>query len=462
MIKFEIYTLAGFMAIACLLFSCTGRRMAAVEAGNIVKSPIAPFKKVTLDNGLDVIVKEVHTTPIVAVYFWCNTGSINENEREHGISHFYEHMFFKGTEKRGVGEIDRAIKSLGGYNNAFTSKEYTAYYVVLPSENFSLAADVLVDALRHSSFLEQEIEKELGVIKEEINRKEDDPTGKIYEELFKIAFPGTPYAHPVLGTKESISKITREDFRNYLGKFYVPNNMTAVVIGDIKTIDAIKEIERLTAGWEQNPDVSDRLVKFTTPEREGIQGFEIEKDVNMSYVIMAFQTSGYQDLKENAVLDVVSSIFGEGKSSRLYRRLVEEEQLVSTVNAFIYPLRYSGLFVIYATMDRNKVQDFRKAILEEIEKLKSEPLSAEELKKVQTMLKADFEFSVETNANIGQILGYYNTMGMLDRVTEYERSIDEVTAGDIGKYVLKVLDRESYSIGIINQRVQADTEVHGE
>ena len=125
-------------------------------------------------------------------------------------------------------------------------------------------------------------------------------------------------------------------------------------------------------------------------------------------------------------------------------------------------MRYSGLFVIYATMDRNKVQDFRKAILEEIEKLKSEPVSAEELKKVQTMLKADFEFSVETNANIGQILGYYNTMGMLDRVTEYERSIDEVTAGDAGKYVSKVLDPESYSIGIINQRVQADTEVHGE
>ena len=94
--------------------------MAAVEAGDIVKSPIAPFTKATLDNGLDVIIKEVHTTPIVAVYFWCNTGSINENEHEHGISHFYEHMFFKGTEKRGVGEIDRAIKSLGGYNNAFT------------------------------------------------------------------------------------------------------------------------------------------------------------------------------------------------------------------------------------------------------------------------------------------------------------------------------------------------------
>ncbi|HUT64463.1 MAG TPA: pitrilysin family protein [Anaerolineae bacterium] len=440
------------------VLSCDGSKK--VTKG--LESPIAPFTRMKLDNGLDVIIKEVHTAPIVAVYLWCNTGSIYENEHEQGISHFYEHMFFKGTEKRGVGEIDRAIKSIGGYNNAFTSKEYTAYYVVLPSENFSLAADVLIDAIRNPSFPEQEIEKELGVIKEEINRKEDDPSSKLYDELFKIVFPGTPYAHSVLGTKEGISGITQEDFKNYLAKFYVPNNMTAVIVGDVDTQEVVEELKRLTVDWEPDPEIQTRLVRFNIPEREGIQGFELEKDVNMLYTMIAFQTAGIQDIKENAVLDVASSILGEGRSSRLYRRLVEKDQLVSSVNAFIYPFRHTGLFIITATMDRDSVQKFRKAILEEIETLRNEPVYSEELKKAQTMLKADFQFSNETDANIGQTLGYYNTQGMLDQVTRYEQMIDEVTASDITTYALKVLDPASYSIGIINPRMPGGKETEGE
>ncbi|MFA6473164.1 MAG: pitrilysin family protein, partial [Candidatus Latescibacterota bacterium] len=309
-------------------------------------APIAPFTKVTLKNGLDVIVKEVHSAPIVAVYLWCNTGSINETPVEQGISHFYEHMFFKGTEKRGVGEIDRAVKSLGGYNNAFTSKEYTAYYVVLPSENFNLAADVLIDAIRNSTFLEEEIEKELGVIKEEMNRKEDDPMSKLYEEMFKVMFPGTPYAHSVLGTPESVSGITRDNFKAYLGKYYVPNNMTAVVVGDVKTSEAVHELESLTAGWNPNPDIKQNLKSFEVPHLTSIQGFTLEKDVNMSYVMMAFQSAGLEDQRENAALDIASSILGEGKSSRLYRRIVEKEQIASSVKVFIYPQKHSGLFVV--------------------------------------------------------------------------------------------------------------------
>ena len=179
--KLYFLTVLALSLSTAVIFSCAGDKKDKSSNSTSFLSPIEPFTKTTLENGLDVIVKEVHSAPIVAVYLWCNTGSINESDHEHGISHFYEHMFFKGTEKRGVGEIDRAIKSLGGYNNAFTSKEYTAYYVVLPAENFSLAVDVLVDAIQNPSFPEEEIKKEQGVIKEEINRKEDNPSGKLYE-----------------------------------------------------------------------------------------------------------------------------------------------------------------------------------------------------------------------------------------------------------------------------------------
>ncbi|MCE5250703.1 insulinase family protein [bacterium] len=460
--KITMIPFSVLAVFALVVLSCAGKRAAVSIQPKPGESPLAAFTKVRLENGLDVIVKEVHSAPIVAVYLWCNTGSCNEDEKIYGISHFYEHMFFKGTEKRGVGEIDRAIKSLGGYNNAFTSKEYTAYYVVLPSENFTFAADVLVDAIRNSSFPEEEIQKELGVIKEEINRKEDDPSGKLYEEIFAVLYPGTPYEHAVLGTKESISGITRDDFKKYLSTFYVPNNMTAVIVGDVKSKDAIDEMRKLTADWKPDPEVSSRVKSFDVPKREGICGFTLEKDVNMSYVMMAFRTSGYTNQKESTALDIASSVLGEGKSSRLYRRIVEQEQIASSVQAFIYPMRRSGMFIIFGTMDRQNVEPFKKAVLEEIEKLRGNPIGGDELKKVKTMLKADFQFGNETNADIGQTLGHFNTLGILEQVTEYERTIDAVTAGDVTTYASTVLDTKSYAIGIINQRIPTDREVRGE
>ncbi|MFC1606336.1 M16 family metallopeptidase [Candidatus Latescibacterota bacterium] len=452
----------AIILLMTVILSCAGRRTMQATTQPFPDSPFSPFNMVTLENGLDVIVKEVHTAPIVAVYLWCNTGSVNEEERVHGISHFYEHMFFKGTEKRGVGEIDRAIKSIGGYNNAFTYKEYTAYFVVLPSENFDLAADVLIDAIRNSSFQQEDIEKELGVIKEEINRKEDNPTGTLYEEIFKLMFPGTPYAHPVLGTKESVSQISREDFKDYLSRFYVPNNMTAVVIGDVDTDDAVKRIQKLTAGWEPNPDVDKHIVSFDVPKREGIQGVTLEKDVNMSYVMMAFRTSGLKNEEENIALDIASSILGEGRSSRLYRRLVEIEQIAASVQAFILPLNEAGMFTVFGTMDREKVPAFKKAVIEEVEKLRSTPPTTAELNKVKTMLKADYTFANETNADIGQTLGLYKTIDFFEHIVEYEKRIDGAAAADITRYVKNTLTPESYTIGVVNQRIPTDSEVRGE
>lgn len=450
------------LAAGMTVLSCASGRAGVKRQADGDASTIAPFTKVTLKNGLDVIVKEVHSAPIVAVYFWCNTGSVNEDERIWGISHFYEHMFFKGTEKRGVGEIDRAVKALGGYNNAFTSQEYTAYYVVLPSENFSLAADVLVDAIRNSKFPDDEIKKELGVITEEINRKEDDPTGKLYEELFKVMFPGTPYAHPVLGTKETISGLTREDFRTYLSTFYAPNNMTAVVVGDVKAGDAIREIERLTKDWQSNPDIRKDADIAMDGGPGGITGFTLEKDVNMSYVVLAFRTSGLSDHRENAVMDVVSTMSGEGRSSRLYKRIVEKEQIANSVSAFIHPMRHTGIFAVSGTMDRENVPKFRDAVLDEIAKLGLEPPSPEELAKAKSMLKADFAFGNETDSDIAGTLGYYNISGMMERVSSYERTIDSVTPDEVMNFSKKLLTPETYTMGIINQRIPLDREVLGE
>ena len=215
------------------------------------------------------------------------------------------------------------------------------------------------------------------------------------------------------------------------------------------------------------PEIARGLGKSLTEFKKGLSEAkdtkdELEKDVNMTYVMIAFQSSGYRDMKENAALDVASSILGEGRSSRLYRRLVEQDQLVTSVNAFIYPMSHSGTFIIYATMDRDAVQDFKKAVIEEVEKLRDESVDSEELNKVKTMLKADYQFANETGQNIAHTIGYYNTLGMLDYITQYERMIDDVTSEDVSQYVLKVLNPLSYSIGIINQRMPETREAAGE
>jgi zinc protease len=460
--KIRILITVAVCLIATVLFSCAGDRTEMTDNNANPVSPIMPYTLTTLDNGLDVIVKEVHSVPIVAVHFWCNTGSINETDREHGISHFYEHMFFKGTEKRGVGEMNNQITGLGGYNNAGTSHEITLYYVALPSENFSLAADILVDAIRNSTFDEAEVEKELGVIKEEINRSEDDPSGLMRDEIYKILFPDTPYSHKVLGTRESVSGLTPEDFKNYLAKYYVPNNMTAVVVGDVDTDEAVEEIRKLTEGWEPDETVTERLADFEVPRQEGVHELILEKDVNMSYVLMAFQTAGLTDKRENAALDVASSILSEGRSSRLYKRIVEDEQIASSVSAYINPMTRTGMFMVSGTMDEQNVPKFREVVLDEIEKLRSGSPDPAELEKVKTMLKADFQFSNETNSDIAQTLGYYSTIGMLEKATEYEKSIDMVTIEELNTYVNKTLTPDSYSIVIVNQRDEGEKEARGE
>ena len=182
----------------------------------------------------------------------------------------------------------------------------------------------------------------------------------------------------------------------------------------------------------------------------------------MSYVLIAFRTSGLQNIEENIALDLASYILGEGKSSRLYRRLVEEDQIASSVSAFIYPLKQAGLFAIFGTVDGRNVDIFKEAVLEEVEKLRTNAPGPDELQKVKTMLKADFQFSNETNADIAQTIGHYITLGYFDRILEYESTIEKATSVDIKEYVSKVLDPASYTIGIVNQRVPTDREVRGE
>lgn len=442
----------GFLfSVVLLVLGCAGPH-SFIEKPDRSGSSLAPFHKKVLDNGLTVIVKEIHNTPIAAVYFWVNTGSVSEDLEIKGISHFFEHMFFKGTERRKVGEMDRIIKGLGGYNNAFTSIEYTGYYVVVPSGNFSTAFDILLDALTNSVFDPKEVDREREVVKREIDRREDIPLNKLHKEFRAEIFKGTPYAQPVLGSKETLERIDRQKFLKYMHDFYVPNNMTVVVVGDVDTEEIIAEIEEASADFQPDPTVESRLAKFTFLPQEEIREKTFEKDVRQTYILLGFPNYGRTNMEEVYILDVASTILGEGRSSRLYQRLLEKEGLVTSISAWIWPLKEAGVFAVKAVSAPENFERVKAEILEEIGKMREELVSERELKRAKTMLKADFAFSNETDAAIAATLGRYETIARAEDALIYVREIEEVTAEDIKRVMSKYCREDNYTLCAIVPR----------
>ncbi|OPX25903.1 MAG: hypothetical protein B1H02_00195 [Candidatus Latescibacteria bacterium 4484_107] len=405
-----------------------------------------PFTRKVLPNGLTVYVKEVHETPIVAVYFWARTGSANEPEEINGIAHFFEHMFFKGTEKRGVGEMDRAIKALGGHNNAFTAMETTAYYVVVPSEHFATAFDILYDAMGHSVFDPEEIEKERQVVVEEIRRRDDSPEDRLITVFLNTIFEGTPYARPVLGTVESLNRIDREAFVRTLHDFYVPNNVTVVVVGDVRTDPVLARIEQTTQAWEPNSSVPDRCASISFVPQTTVRTREMEMDVHQLYWMMGFPNMGRLDLLDMYVLDVASTILGGGRSSRLYRRLVEQEGLVTSVHAWVLSLTRAGIFAVEAHFPIEHRARVEKIVFEEIERMKRETVCSGELERAKTMLITDFAYSNETDADLGETIGHYATIAAVEEAVTYPDRIRAVTEEDVRKAFERYCDFGAYTL----------------
>ncbi len=444
---------------------CMGKRESSIVSDKLLeredimsekvyKSPLEPFTRRVLDNGLTVIVKEVHTTPIVAVYFWTRTGSVNESPRLNGISHFFEHMFFKGTVERGVGEMDRAIKELGGYNNAFTGSEYTAYYVVVPSQNFATAFDVLYDATVNSVFDPEEVDRERNVIKEEIKRKEDSPGGKISDMFTEEIFRGSPYQMPILGTDESLDNIGREDFLADLETFYCPNNMVLAIVGDIDEAEIVGEIEKLTSNWKANPEVEAALASFEFEPQEEIRRQVVEKDVNQGYLLIGFPNLGRKKLDDMYTLDVASTILGEGKSSRLHQRLVEKDQLASVATGWLWPLSMAGTLAIEAEFRDENLKKVEEVVIEEVERMRDELVDEDELNKAKTMIKNDFAYSNETDSNIAGTLGQYETISSVEEALEHVERIEKVTAQDVEQAVNEYCDPNAYTLCYLKPKGQ--------
>ncbi len=410
------------IAAACLSFAAPSRAITTMNA--------APVHKTVLKNGLTVLVREDHTAPVVSAQFWVHAGSVTEGPwLGAGLSHVLEHMLFKGTTTRGVSQIAQEIEDKGGYINAYTSFEQTVFHIDIPSANWQTAVDILADCMMNATIPEEELVKEQKVILREMAMNEDDPDRRAGRLLWSTAYAVHPYRHPVIGYPDIYNRVTRQDVVNYYKKFYVPNNIVFVVVGDINADQVLAHLTELTKGFAMGA-IEPPYVPAEPPQLSARQRDE-EMPIQLAYVDLAWHVPNISS-PDVYPLDVLAIILGQGRSSRLYQDLREKRGLVHSIAANNYTPRYPGLFTVEAQTDADKREAAITAIREEIQRVRQQPVSPAEVQKAIKITVSQMLDRLKTMD--GQASDIANNQFLLDDPNfsqTYLANIQRVTADDV-------------------------------
>jgi predicted Zn-dependent peptidase len=339
--------------------------------------------RTTLDNGLKVVLLEDRSAPVVALNVWVRTGSAEETEAEAGMAHVFEHMLFKGTERRAVGEIARTVEAAGGNINAFTSFDMTVYHITMASRDVAVGIDVLADAILNSTFDPGELDREIAVVLEEIRRGEDSPNRVLSQEMFSQAYTRHPYRDPVIGTSESVSSFSREQLLDFHRRWYVPNNLTFVAVGDFDADQVLEQIRSAFASAEARADLAHP--RDPEPEQTEPRSAIVRRDFERTLIGIAYPITAFAE-EDTAYVDLLATVLGGGESSPLYRNVKDRRQLVHTIGASAYTPLDRGLFFVQATLDPGMIEHALQAIGEEIDRLRNFGPSDVELERARVNL----------------------------------------------------------------------------
>ena len=403
----------------------------------------------TLPSGQKVIIKEVHDNAIVKIDTWINTGSINEDDKTNGISHFLEHLFFKGTQKYPTGAFDKILDAKGAVVNAATSKDLTHYYIEIPSKDFDLALDLHADMLQNPMIPRKELEKERSVVIEEISKTKDSPRSRVFDNIYKILYEKSnhPYKRTIIGSKENIETVTREEILDYFNRFYTPDAYTTVIVGDVKKLETLKKV---AAAFNQTKRKQE-VVKY--PPIKSLQGIERKydtMDINKNHTMIAFFAPKFKDVQPNYALDVLATMLSSGKSSILNQSLKENKELVLSISSGNYSQKDSGMFYIYATYEPSKEEQIESAIIEELKKIKEGEFTEALVAKAKNQIKTDTYYSRESISNISDDIGYdYTLIRDLNYYDNYLKNIDKVTKEDIVRVANKYLTLDKYALSTV-------------
>jgi zinc protease len=409
---------------------------------------LAGLTKIKLPNGVSAIIKESNRAPVAAVQVWVKAGSSYETDDEAGITHLIEHMIFKGTKKRGAGELARTIESIGGSINAYTSLDYTVYHCEVPSRFLAEAMDVLSDAVLNSSFDPAELAREKKVVLEEMKMREDMPAAALSELLMAVSYKRHPYGRPVIGFTRTVESFTRQDILNYMARRYRPENIHVIVAGDINTAEAKKYIEEDFRALKASK--GGKNTKITEPLQDSPRVAAKSMDIQEGHLGIAFSGAPSFNDPLAPVLDVLAALLGSGDSSRLNRSIKEERQLVYRIDSSAFTPSGPGLFEVAATLAPDKTEKAMTAILTELYRLRTEPAGSEELDRAKVQVETDFIYTQETMEGEAQKLGIFETMAKDPAAQSlYLERVKTVTAGDIQRAADEMFKETNINVAMV-------------
>ncbi|OGO60435.1 MAG: hypothetical protein A2Z36_01690 [Chloroflexi bacterium RBG_19FT_COMBO_48_23] len=403
-------------------------------------------KKVTLDNGLRLLTSEMPHTRSVSIVFFIAAGPRYEIESEAGISHFIEHICFKGTEKRRSSkEISEAIEGIGGMLNGGTDKELTTFWCRVTSEHFLIALDVLIDLLRHSRFDAADIDRERQIVIEEINMSLDSPRQRVAMLIDELMWPGQPLGRDIAGSKETVASITRQNMLDFFSKRYLPNTTVLAVAGDIEQKQVHDTVSRALGDWKLNQ----------VPQGFPNQGNQEAARLNIEFreTEQANLCLGVPGLSffhpDRYAVDLLSIILGEGMSSRLFIEIREQQGLAYDIHSYADHFADSGAVIIHAGVDPGRTEDAIKAIIEQVAKLK-EQISEAELKKAKEIAKGRLLLSLESSRNVAAWLGVQELLlNHILTTDEVISMVEAVTTEDLKRVAQQLLTSEKLNLAIV-------------
>jgi len=407
------------------------------------------YRKTVLPNGIRVVTEEIPYVRSVSIGVWVNVGSRDEDNGNNGITHFIEHMLFKGTVRYTNQQIARSLESVGGYLNAFTTKEHTCFYARILDEHLPKAIDVISDLVLAPVFEKKEIEKEKQVVLEELKNLEDDPDDLIHEYLDKRIYSKHPIGFPIIGTAENIGRFTQEDMFAHMHRYFTPGNIVVAAAGNLKHEAVVGLAEKYFKFNKRRLSVQNRKAG---PRRSLSLSDTFEKPIHQAYVCLGTLGYSIKDPLRYPLL-VLNTLLGEGMSSRLFQNIRERYGFAYAVYSFVNLMSDTGSFGVYVGTDNNTIERSLGLIYKELRKLKSKPVGKTELQRTKSQMKGSMMLGLENMSNRMMRLGSGELyLGGYLSLEEVLRNIDAVKSEQVQEVANALFDRDNFSTVIFKSK----------
>ncbi|OLC63243.1 MAG: hypothetical protein AUH76_06890 [Candidatus Rokubacteria bacterium 13_1_40CM_4_67_11] len=414
---------------------------ASGAAGGRAAVSSRPTREV-LPNGVVLIAQEHRASDVVALQLWMRVGGRDETADELGLSHYLEHMLFKGTPTRPPGSIDALIEGLGGTSNAFTSQDYTHFDVVLPAQHMRAGIELLADIAVNASFEQSELDAERKVVFEEMRLTEDNPDRFMVRRLYEVGYAPHPYGRPLLGTEQLIGALTRDRLNAYYKKFYVPGDMVLIAVGAVKSADVRDAVVATFGRLSGSPPP--RPPSASPPTLAGGRRDDIRRSEQQAYLGLGWRTAATNEPDVYAV-DLLTYILGDSPSSRLSQRLRDQDRLVFAIEAAYGAWERAGLTTVVARLDPANLARAEATILEVIQRVKTEGVTEAERQRAIITAESNYAFDIETAEGLAKTYGQAETTWTLDDEIAYLSRLRKITAAQIQTVARKYFADDNYA-----------------